>query len=160
MSQAGVFTAVTISSDKTNYKAFYRRFWIGFTPIYVYTFALCFARTPFVGNSSTNIKLGDGTFRMLYAFIGNLNVDFEAPLIFFGNLLILIPLAFILNAIFKKLKTTHIAIIGTITPFIIEGYQYIFKCGDVDIDDIVLNLLGFYIGLIAMNIISKKYIKP
>lgn len=156
VAQAAVFVGITFSSNKNGYQRFYRNFWLAFTPLYTFLFILCFARKPFGGNLSVNTRLGDGTFRMLVAFINDLNVDFEAPLIFFGNLLIFVPLAFILDSLFKKLKTGHIAIIGTILPLIVEGYQYIFKCGNVDIDDIVLNLAGFYIGLIIMMIIKKK----
>lgn len=159
IAQGITFIVITLSKRNTiEYTAFYKRFWLGFTPLYIFVLILCFARNPFGKNLTTNFILGQGTIQMLIAFIKNVNVSFEAPLIFFGNLVIFVPLAFIINVLFKSLKNKYIALIGTAVPFLIEGYQYIFSCGDVDIDDIVLNLAGFYIGYIIM-IINNTTIK-
>ena len=45
--------------------------------------------------------------------------------------------------------------IGFITPLFVEAYQMIFKCGQVDIDDIVLNFGGFLIAFIVYIAIYK-----
>lgn len=154
--EAAVFVAVTLSHNTTDdYNEFYKKFFIGFTPLYVFVLILCFARTPFTGELTVNTRLGNGTFLMLKAFLNDVNVSFEAPLIFFGNLVILSPLPLIINAISKRIKPWMITCIGLVIPYAIEGYQYLFKCGDVDIDDIVLNQLGLIIGIIIMLIINK-----
>lgn len=155
VAEASLFLTATTLKIK-DYKAFFKHFWIGFTPIYLFLFFLCFIRTPFSSDLTVNLTLGEGTFLMLKAFINNLNVSFEAPLMFFGNLLVFIPLSFILYSVFRLKNNCIIAIVGIILPFIIEGYQYFFKCGNVDIDDIVLNISGFIIGFIIFVIIRKK----
>ncbi len=152
-----VFTAVTLLKPK-NYKSFYYDFWIGLTPIYVFILIICFLRMP-ADNLTTNFRLGHGTFLMLKAIINNPGVDSEAYIIFIGNIVIFIPLAFILSAFFKKIKPYQLVLIGLAVPFIVEGYQYIFKCGDVDIDDIVLNWFGYFIGMILYLIIKKRLLE-
>lgn len=156
MAELTLYLGISITKvDKDDYKAFNKRFWIGFLPLYIFILIICFVRNPVGDNLSVNMHLGQGTFLMLKAFLNDINVSFEAPLIFFGNLLIFIPLSFIIKAIFSKIKPHTMLLIGTVIPFIVEGYQYIFSCGDVDIDDIVLNLAGFYIGAIISTIIYK-----
>lgn len=154
ITNAVVFLVITIFG-KGDYKGFFKSFWIGFTPIYLFLLILCFARQPFAHIDSINLKIGQGTFLMLESFLNDINVSFEAPLIFFGNLLILIPIPFILSAFFNRINDKIIFAIGMIIPFIIEGYQYFFKCGDTDIDDIILNASGFIIGY-AIYILIKK----
>ena len=140
---------------KEGYRQFYKRFWLSFTPLYIFIFYICFLRTP--GSiRQINLVFGQGTFLMLKALINNINVSFEAPLMFFGNLVIFAPLPFILSAISRKLTPPIILAIGFLTPFAVEGYQYIFKCGQVDIDDIVLNFAGFLTAFIIYIIILKK----
>lgn len=157
VAEASLFITATALKIK-NYKRFFEYFWIGFTPIYLFLFFLCFIRTPFADNMTTNFTIGKGTFLMLKALLNNINVSFEAPLIFFGNLFVFIPIPFILYSVFKIKKDYIIAIFGTLIPFIIEGYQYFFKCGNVDIDDIILNIGGFLIGFLIYILIKKKHL--
>lgn len=152
-----LYMIITLSrAGKKDYALFNKRFWLGFTPLYIFILIICFVRNPSGHSLSINTHIGQGTIQMLIAFLNDINISFEAPLIFFGNLLIFLPLAFILKAFIVKSKQYFIVIIGTALPFIVEGYQYIFSCGDVDIDDIVLNLAGFYIGYCLSTIIYKK----
>ena len=150
---ASVFIVLTIMNCE-NYNEFYRKFWLSFTPLYLFIFYICFLRTP--GTSySINTEFGKGTFLMLKALMNNVHISFEAPLMFFGNLAIFTPLPFILSAISKKLTPPIIMILGFITPFIVEGYQLFLKCGQVDIDDIVLNFAGFLCAFIVYLFIYK-----
>ncbi|MBQ9530730.1 MAG: VanZ family protein [Eubacterium sp.] len=151
---ATVFSVATIIKPK-EYKCFYYEFWQGFLPIYLFTLFICFLRTPFT-SLTTNYIIGNGTLLMLKAIIRNPHIDFEPYLIFFGNVIIFIPLPFILSAFLKKIKPYQLVLIGLITPFIVEGYQYFLKCGDVDIDDIILNWLGYFIGMGIYLIIKKR----
>ncbi len=151
---ATVFLTLTVAKAD-NYSRFYYSFWKCATPIYIFTLIICFLRIPNNG-LTTNFKLGNGTFIILKRIIENPNINFEPYLIFFGNIIIFVPLPFIISAFFRKLKPYHLAIIGIAVPFIAEGYQYIFKCGDVDIDDIILNWFGFFIGLTIQQIIKKR----
>ena len=157
MAAITVFVTLTILKPD-EYKGFYYDFWIGLTPIYVFILIICFLRTP--GDEFTsNFRPGNGTFQLLKAIFRNPDIDSEIYIIFIGNIVIFLPLAFILSALFRKLKPYQLAIIGFLEPFIVEGYQLIFKCGDVDIDDVILNWLGFFIGLILQHIIKKRLLK-
>lgn len=154
---AGVL-AEFIIFNKKSIKAFYYKFWKSFTPLYVFTLIICFLRTPNT-KLSTNFRVGHGTFTLLEAIINNPKIDFEIYVIFLGNIVVFIPLAFIISAFFKNIKPYQLALIGIITPFIVEGYQYIFRCGDVDIDDIILNCLGYFIGMGIYIIIKKRLLR-
>ena len=148
-----VFIVITFVC-KDNYSEFYRKFWLSFIPLYAFVFYICFLRKP--GEQYyLNLELGKGTFLMLKALVNDINVSFEAPLMFFGNIAIFTPLPFILSAISKKLTPPIIMIIGFLTPLFVEAYQMIFKCGQVDIDDIVLNFGGFLIAFIVYIAIYK-----
>jgi glycopeptide antibiotics resistance protein len=152
-----LFLSVLINKpSKKDYALFYKKFWYGFTPLYLFVLIICFLRFPST-TRTINVIPGSGTFLMLKAFINNVNVSFEAPLIFFGNLLIFVPLPFILSAFFKKLKPYQIILIGIIFPILVESYQYIFRCGDVDVDDLILNWIGFFIGLAVQIKANIKY---
>ena len=157
VANSAVFLAVTINNKDERYRKFHSRFWLGFTPIYVFLLFICFVRAPF-SSMSTNFVLGNGTFLMFKAFFKNVHTSFEAPLIAFGNYLIFVPLASILSVLFSKIKSGAILITGIIIPFIIEGYQFIFECGNVDIDDIVLNISGFILGFIIYLIVKKNHL--
>jgi glycopeptide antibiotics resistance protein len=147
------FTLSVIKCD--DYKLFYKSFWWGFTPLYLFTLIICFLRNPF-GVRTVNTQLFNGTFLMLKAFINNPSGSFEAPLIFFGNVFVFVPLSFILFNSFKRIKPYQVIIVGIIAPIVVEGYQYILSCGDVDIDDLILNWFGFFIGMLIQRIINKK----
>lgn len=156
--QCALFLSMSIVKTD-NYSYFYKKFWTGFTPLYLFTLFICFFRAPFQNLRTVNIIPFKGTFLMLKAFIKDVNVSFESPLIFFGNMLIFLPLPFILFCLLKKAKALHIALIGIMIPIIIEGYQYVFTCGDVDIDDLILNWFGFFAGFVLQRIINKKLLK-
>ncbi len=139
---------------KSGYDELYTKLWRAFTPLYLFVFVICFVRHP--GSSYIiNTELGKGNFNMLLSFLKDVHISFEAPLMFFGNIVIFTPLPFILSAVSKKFTPPAIMIIGFLTPFIVEGYQLIFKCGQVDIDDIVLNFGGFLISYIIYALIYK-----
>ncbi len=159
VSDITVFLCATVFA-KENYQIIYRRFWLAFTPLYLFAFYLCFIRTP--GSTySLNTVFGQGTLLMLKAFIKNVHISFEAPLMVFGNLAIFMPLPFILSAVSQKLTPPLIMIIGFLMPFAVEGYQLILNCGNVDIDDIVLNFGGFLLSFfIYLIIYQKKLQKP
>lgn len=154
-SSLGVFTSATLKLPKEKYKSFFDRFVIGIIPVYIVLLCIAFLRKPGRG-FSYNYILFKGNISMLKSFIRNPVGDFEAPLIFFGNILVFMPVAFILKALFPKIKSKTMIIVGILCPIIAEGYQLIFRCGNVDIDDIVTNFLGFLFGYGLYKLIEKK----
>lgn len=157
-SSLGVFTSATLKVSKKKYKLFFDAFTISIIPVYIVLLAIAFIRKP--GEEFTyNYVLFKGNISMLKSFIQNPIGDFEAPLIFFGNIFVFLPLPFILKAVFPKIKTKHMMLTGLLCPLIAEGYQFFLKCGNVDIDDLVTNFLGFILGYGLYKLIEKKKIK-
>lgn len=77
-----------------------------------------------------------------------------------GNIALFIPITFLSGFIFKHSYTSLLIAFGL--TWSIEISQLILICGSFDIDDILLNLLGAFIGFLLFHItkpiISKKYI--
>jgi len=79
-----------------------------------------------------------------------------------GNIVVLIPLGFLLAALYQKIKWGRVLLIGLLTGMILELLQVIYKSGILDIDDIILNTLGVVIGYLLFVFIYevfKKYYK-
>ena len=75
----------------------------------------------------------------------------------FGNIILFIPFGFLMPL--TRNKPTHvikILVITTLLCFIFELCQFIFKVGQFDIDDIILNTLGSFIGFLLVNFCKKK----
>jgi glycopeptide antibiotics resistance protein len=154
----GVFVGITLFVKK-EYKSLFKTFWLSFIPIYLFIMFISFVRAPGSYEMTVNLKIGDGTFQFFKYIISNHYDRLYISLVCIGNLLIFLPLPFIMYALRGKIKAYHI-IIGLLFPLIFEGYQYLLKCGNVDIDDIILNWCGFFIGLVFLIIIKKKKLTP
>jgi glycopeptide antibiotics resistance protein len=66
-----------------------------------------------------------------------------------GNIIIFIPLGIILTIIFNK-KSKSLFAIFFISAFL-ETVQLLITYGNFDIDDIILNMIGGWIGFIVVN---------
>ncbi len=64
----------------------------------------------------------------------------------FGNVLLFIPLSFILITVFKVEKLKYVIFIGILLSVFIEFMQYAFQIGLADIDDVILNSIGTIVG--------------
>ncbi len=70
-----------------------------------------------------------------------------------GNILWFVPMGIILGRKFKLFKT--ILLTGLIS-FSIESLQWIFNNGISDIDDIIFNITGAFVGYLLYYLIIKK----
>lgn len=156
MSHLGVLVGVLVNCKKLEFEKFFKSFAIGIAAIYLITFIICFIRNPFSGRT-TNFVLFKGTFDLLPKFLNNPFGDFEIPLIFFGNIFVFVPAPIVIKGIAKKLNKKQLMIIGFILPIFVESYQYILQCGDVDVDDLILNWFGYGIGLLLIRLTKKSY---
>ena len=121
------------------------------------SFIVVFLR-PISNNLTTNLVPGQGTLAYVNYLI-KYPYDSEILFLVVGNIIFFLPISFLLQTYCPKIKAYQQIIIGLSLPFIVEGYQFIFKCGDVDIDDIIMNFSGFLIGyllLIIQNKIKKQ----
>ena len=154
---AAVYTAATFFM-KENFVKFNRIFWSTFVFLYLFLFYDVFLRQPNSFTMSVNTKIGGGIFRFIPYVINNPG-DAYMILNIMGNLLFFLPLPLMLRALIPKLPKFLIVISGIALPLMVEGYQYYFKCGNVDIDDLILNWSGFIIGLILLKLIETHKLK-
>jgi glycopeptide antibiotics resistance protein len=63
-----------------------------------------------------------------------------------GNLLLLAPIGFLIPAGFPDIRRNTIFMLALCTSLSIEIIQHIFQIGIFDVDDVLLNSLGFILG--------------
>lgn len=74
-----------------------------------------------------------------------------------GNLLIFTPMGFLLPLLSKKCrKAWKVICIGFFSSLAVETIQFIFRVGSADIDDLILNTLGAWLGYLAYKSILIK----
>ena len=73
----------------------------------------------------------------------------------FGNVILFIPFAFMLLALFRITKLNTIVLAALLVSTFIEITQYFFQIGLADIDDIILNTLGAIIGFYLYKLFSQ-----
>lgn len=75
-----------------------------------------------------------------------------------GNIVVFIPISFLLPLVLKKYDRKYILSISFITIFTAESMQLITKRGVFDIDDFFLNMIGCIIGFTISKFLSKYLI--
>lgn len=73
-----------------------------------------------------------------------------------GNIVLLIPVGFIIPFVYRKVTWKISLVIGVVTGLAIESTQALLHVGIFDIDDVLLNALGVLTGYWAFIIIVKK----
>ncbi|AYZ13598.1 VanZ family protein [Chryseobacterium arthrosphaerae] len=78
-------------------------------------------------------------------------------MIVFGNIIMFIPFGFSgwVFSELKDLKTLIFAFISTIV--IVEALQYFTRMGIFEVDDIILNTFGVYLGWLMCRYIEKRF---
>jgi glycopeptide antibiotics resistance protein len=64
-----------------------------------------------------------------------------------GNIVLFIPMGFLLKALNNTRSTRYVVLLGALTSISIELLQLICKIGVCDIDDVLLNTLGTLCGV-------------
>ncbi|MEI6578206.1 MAG: VanZ family protein [Eubacteriales bacterium] len=86
--------------------------------------------------------------------------NYEMFMYFLGNLFLFTPLGFYTIVIKPKYHLLFMLLLPITISSAIELSQLIFKNGNCDIDDVILNSIGFYLGVLIKlatdKIISKK----
>lgn len=81
------------------------------------------------------------------------NVSYQILRNILGNILLFVPFTLLLPICFAKGRTFKESIIYTfLLSLLVELYQFIFKVGILDIDDVILNVLGGAIGYMLYKI--------
>ncbi|MGH1519419.1 VanZ family protein [Chryseobacterium sp. JK1] len=82
----------------------------------------------------------------------------DIAMIVLGNIIMFIPFGF-LGWIFPKLKEVKPLLFNFIPAItIVEGLQYFTRMGIFEVDDIILNTLGVYLGWLICRFIEKRFI--
>ncbi len=138
------------------YEKFYSVVSVAFVLFYILVLIYCFflCRTPGTDRSEPNFDPLD-VFRVTF-FSGGL--DYERLVLFFGNIAIFIPLGYLL---YRRLSRGWRKLILVFFPVVlsssIELSQYYFAMGHPDVDDIILNVIGFYIGASLKALFDKAF---
>lgn len=75
----------------------------------------------------------------------------------FGNVLMFIPAGWLLPKVFPSMRKFFVFLISCIgIIFFIEAFQLFTLLGYFDVDDIILNIVGMFLGYILFFITSKK----
>jgi len=78
----------------------------------------------------------------------------------FGNIAIFAPLGFFLPVLFKKCTNVkNVLIYSLLASFIIEVIQFVAHRGQSDVDDIILNVVGAYIGYLSYKLLRTLSLK-
>ena len=80
-------------------------------------------------------------------------IDYELLFLFLGNIAIFLPLGILVSAFTKK--KSLLIVLPIIISFLIELSQYILGNGHPDIDDLILNVAGFYLGILIRKTIDS-----
>jgi len=81
----------------------------------------------------------------------------DIVIIVLGNVVMFIPFGFLgwIFPQFKELKTLLYAFVSAIV--IVEALQYFTRMGIFEVDDILLNTFGVYLGWLLCRLIEKKF---
>lgn len=90
-------------------------------------------------------------------FIQGPNKTIDIVMIVLGNIIMFIPFGFLGWMIpeLKKLKPLMFGFISCI--LIVEALQYFTRMGIFEVDDIILNTFGVYLGWILCNAMDRKF---
>lgn len=131
----------------------------------VYCFALFFILFLYIGRSGNQFRLkvfsrehfDYGVNIIPFKTIGiYLPRIFSSPIAFqniFANILMFIPMGFLLPVLFKKInKIWKCFLVVFIIVFSVEVIQFLTFRGSFDVDDIILNVCGSIIGYLFIKI--------
>lgn len=93
--------------------------------------------------------------------IGFLSGDAHFLIAFYNitaNILLFVPFGVAALLLNKNLSRIRMIMIPVLVILLIETAQYLTKRGSMDIDDLILNLLGVWIGILLHPIIQKVVI--
>lgn len=129
---------------REDFTFFFRNSSKGFLVFYIFVLIYCFIlqRTP---QSQTGLNLIP--FNMIMTYIDGSTSLYESIFYFTGNFICFFPFGFLYKSFKKTNDTVKIILIPIVISLLIELSQLILKNGNFDVDDILLNTAGFYLGV-------------
>lgn len=152
------------AAQRQNFKTFFRHCSIWLMSIYI---IFIFMNLVLARTSSTGIFQEPNFIPMKMIFEeyipgfshpdpGMHNLTF---MLLFGNLLLLTPIGFYCRIFFPKVHWIFLFIIPAVLSGTIEISQLLLKNGHCDIDDFILNVLGFFLGFLIKILLDKVRFK-
>ncbi len=128
---------------RTDYTRFFKDSSGIFLVFYVCVLLYCFVlqRAP-GGESGMNLI----PFAMIFAYVGNMSFAYESIFYLIGNLLCFFPFGFFYRIYRKNNNMVRLIFLPILLSLLIEISQLLLGMGDFDVDDIIMNAFGFYVG--------------
>ncbi len=99
------------------------------------------------------------TYRAMNFDITNIFNDFGKSnmslILFLGNIVLFVFLGILIGNIFRK-KSKQLMLMFIVTITLVEVAQYVCMLGIFDINDIILNTIGFYLGLQSERLLIRR----
>lgn len=73
-----------------------------------------------------------------------------------GNVFFFTAMSWMIMELCKRKRYLLGVVIPIITSVLMEVYQYLFHCGDADIDDVLLNTFGVVLGVLIYRLIIER----
>lgn len=125
---------------------------------FILSYLMLFGRNINIPNSHGNQSYNLQPFKTIMLYINNFNsINLNTVIInLVGNIAVFIPFGLLLPVIFKRMrKFTVFFLTCAILISIAEILQLIFRVGSLDIDDLILNLIGCSIGFLCYLVFIK-----
>lgn len=73
-----------------------------------------------------------------------------------GNIILFMPMGFLLKALNTTKSIVQIVMMGALVSISIELLQFTFRVGVCDIDDVLLNTLGTFCGVLLLKSVESE----
>lgn len=149
------------SKKTVDFAVFYRRFSLGYLPLCVFLFIMEFFVLRTFGNDmvNTNALPFHGEIYYLYHFIRNGNLTFTVALRSAGNVLYFTSVALALCGTLRRRPMVWGTAVPVVLSVFVESFQYVTRCGDADIDDVILNTLGALLGVLIYRLLLQPLLQ-
>ncbi|MCT2407649.1 VanZ family protein [Chryseobacterium antibioticum] len=135
-------------------KKFYKIVIVPYTLVLLYLMFLGMGRFQYEDNQIT-VEPILSTLEFIHNTIGWKDI----VLIVLGNIIMFIPFGF-LGWIFPQLKDLkRLLYVFVSSIVIVEALQYFTRMGIFEVDDIILNTFGVFLGWLLCRLIEKKFIR-
>jgi len=100
-------------------------------------------------------------FETIGLFIRSIHEESNAAWIInlFGNIGVFVPFGLVLPVLFKRLRSYwRLMVYFVLIVTVIELSQMLLRVGSCDVDDVILNVTGVWIGYGILRLMFKRYI--
>ena len=94
-------------------------------------------------------------FAMIFSYVASASFAYESIFYLIGNLLCFFPFGFYYRIYKRRFDKLRLILLPIIISLLIEISQILFGMGDFDVDDIIMNAFGFYVGYFLSYLTDK-----